>query len=84
MQHPQKILCVSFVPDDQPAEVLKPSKQSLNLPAAAIASQSPQILRSVLSVAAMRSNPFNAVPAEFGVELVGVIGIVPDEILWGF
>jgi hypothetical protein len=27
VQHPQKILGVSFVPDDQPAEVLKPRKQ---------------------------------------------------------
>jgi hypothetical protein len=46
------------------AEVLQPGKQWLNPSAAATASQSPQILRSIFSAAAMRRNQFNAAPAE--------------------
>ena len=58
-QHPQKILSVSLVPDDQSAEVLKPGKQSLNIPPAAIASQSPQILPSVFS---LRCGEISSIP----------------------
>jgi hypothetical protein len=36
IEHPKKVLSVSFVAHDQPAEVLQPSKQPFNLPASAI------------------------------------------------
>jgi hypothetical protein len=84
MEHAQKILCVSLVPNNQPAEVLKPRKKSFNLPTAAIALQAPSILCFIYSLASIWGNQFNAVPSEFFVELVGVVSVVADQVLRGF
>jgi hypothetical protein len=54
MEHPEKVLSVSFVPNNEPAEVLQPGKQSLNLPTPTIPSQASHILGSVFSIAAVR------------------------------
>jgi hypothetical protein len=39
MEHPEKILGISFVSNDQPAKVLQPGKQPFNFPPTAIPSQ---------------------------------------------
>jgi hypothetical protein len=57
VEHPKKVLCISFVADDQPADVLQPGKQSFNLPAAPIPPQAPKILCLISSIATvMRSD----------------------------
>jgi hypothetical protein len=84
MQHSQKILSVSFVPDDQSAEVLKPREQSFDLPSPPISSQAPQILCFVFSVSAVRRDQFDTKHSEFCIKLVGVIGVVADQISWSF
>ena len=80
MEHPEKVLSVSFVPDNQPPEVLKPGKQSFNLPTSAVSSQAPTVLCSVDSVAAVRSDQLDPETLQFCVQFVGVIGFVADEI----
>src|SRR5439155_15088121 len=55
----------TFVSANQPAEVLQPGKQPFNLPATAVASQSSQILGSVLPGAAMWRDELYTVLAEF-------------------
>jgi hypothetical protein len=56
MNHPKKILSISFVTDHQPAEVLQPSKQPLNFRPSTIPSQAPQVLSCVPSIAAVGSD----------------------------
>jgi hypothetical protein len=80
IEHPEKVLSVSFVADNQPAEVLQPGKESLDLPTSAVPPQSPQILGSVFTVAAVRRDQFNPVVPEPLVQFVGVVSIIPDEI----
>ena len=56
VEHPEKILCISFVAHDQSPEVLQPGKQSLNLPASPIAAHATQVLRCVFSITTVRSD----------------------------
>jgi hypothetical protein len=78
VEHPEKVLSVSFVTHHQPAKVLQPGKQSFYLPPSAIPSQASQILCSVFAVAAMRGNQFDPVAPEFFVKFVGVISVITD------
>ena len=71
MEHPKKVLCISFVADDQPAEVLQPGKQSFNLPSAPIPPHTPKILCLVSSIATVGSDQFDSVAPEFCVQFVG-------------
>jgi len=84
MEHPEKILGISFVSNDQPAEVLQPGKQPFNFPPTTIPSQASQILSFVFPVTAVRRDQFDAKRVEFCVELVGVVGIVTDQVLRSF
>jgi hypothetical protein len=77
IEHPEKVLSVSFVADNQPAEVLQPGKESLDLPTSAVPPQSPQILGSVFTVAAVRRDQFNPVVPEPLVQFVGVVSVIP-------
>jgi len=56
VKHSKKVLRISFVPDNEPAEVLQPGKQPLNLPTPTISSEASQILGFVFAVDAVRSN----------------------------
>ena len=84
IEHPEKVLSVSFVADNQPAEVLQPGKESLDLPTSAVPPQSPQILGSVFTVASVQRDQFNPLVPEPLVQFVGVVSIIPDEILRRF
>jgi hypothetical protein len=81
VEHPKKVLCISLVADDQPAEVLQPGKQSFKLPAAPIPPHAPKILGFVSSIASVGSDQFDSVEPELCVQLVGVIGVVTDQVL---
>jgi hypothetical protein len=83
MEHPEKVLSVSFVPNNEPAEVLQPGKQSFNLPTSAIPSQTPQacvLFLRLMRCGAINSNP---VTAEFCVQFVRIISVVAYQILRG-
>lgn len=54
MEHSEKVLSIALVTDDEPAEVLKPSKQPLDLPPFAISPQATAILRLMSSIATLR------------------------------
>jgi hypothetical protein len=56
VKHPKKGLRISFIPDHEPAEVLQPGKQPLNLPTPTIASEASQILGFVFAVDALPCN----------------------------
>ncbi len=43
-----------------------------------------QILRSVFAVPAVWGDQFYAIAPQLGVQFVGVVGVVTDEILWRF
>jgi len=84
MEDPEKILGISFVSNDQPTVVLQPGKQPFNFPPTAIPSQASQILSFVFPVTAVWRDQFDAKRVEFCLELVGVVGIVTDEVLRSF
>jgi hypothetical protein len=75
---------VAFVTNDEPAEVLKPSKQSFDFPASAVSAQTTPVLRSVLAIAPVRRDYFDSVLPQFGIQLVRIISIVTDQILGSF
>ena len=84
MEHPEKILGISFVSNGQPAEVLQPGKQPFNFSPTAIPSQASQGLEFIFPVTAVRRDQFDAKRVEFCFELVGVVGIVTDQVLRSF
>jgi hypothetical protein len=63
---------------------LQPSKQPFNLPTSPISSQTSQILCSVFAVTAVWGDQFNSIAPQSGVQSVGVVGAVADQILWSF
>src|SRR5436305_3207945 len=84
IDHPEKVLRVPFVTDNEAPEVLQPSKQPFNLPTSPIPSQTSQVLCSVLAVTAVRGDQFNSIASQSGIQFVGVVGVVTDQILWSF
>ena len=56
VKHPTKVLSVSSISHNESAEVLQPGKQPFNLPTSTVPSHTMQILCSVFSIAAARSN----------------------------
>jgi hypothetical protein len=73
---------MSFVPDDQPAEVLQPREQALNFPASAISTHPTQVLCGVSSVRSVGSDQFDSVLLEFCVQFVGIVSIIGDQVPW--
>jgi hypothetical protein len=53
-------VCESLVAHDEPAKVLEPGKESLDLPPLSVATQRATVLRSVLSGLPMRSDQLHA------------------------
>jgi hypothetical protein len=81
LQHPEKVLGVTFISNDQTPEVLQPGKQLFDFPPAPVSFQPTSILSRVPSVSSMWGNDLNAVESQFCVETVGVVGIVTDQVL---
>ena len=69
---------------DKATEVLQPSEQPLNLPAAAVAPQRAPVLRFGTFLPVW-SDHFNApVHFQLGIKLVAVVSLVADKTLWKF
>jgi hypothetical protein len=61
VQHSQEVLAMSLKPGDEPAKVLKPSKQPFDFPAPMISAQTTPIFGFVLANAAVRFDYFDSV-----------------------
>jgi len=68
MEHPKKVLGVTFISHDHTAKVLQPCKKSLDFPASPIPLELTSILGRILAVATMWGDQLNAVEARFRVE----------------
>src|SRR5438876_6971410 len=73
-----------FMTGDQPAEVLEPSEQAFDLPAAAVAPQRAAILRLHFAVAALPCDQLDAFFVKVRPERVAIVGLVADEPLRRF
>jgi hypothetical protein len=66
--------------DDQTAKVMQPSKQTLDLPTAAVAAQLAAVLGVRLAaIMLMRSNPLDALLLQFVIQRIAVVGAVTDQ-----
>jgi hypothetical protein len=83
LEHPEKVLGVTFMPNDQTPEVLQPGKQPLDFPPSSVSLQPTSILSRTPSVPTMWSNDLDAVEPQFCVEAVEVVGVVTDQVLRG-
>jgi len=81
LKHPEKVLGVTFIPNDETPEVLQPGKQPLDLPPSSISLQPTSILSRIPSVSTMWSDNLDAVGLQFCIEVVGVVGVVTDQVL---
>lgn len=78
----EKVLDMEFAPGDQPAVVLHPGEESLNLPSTAIAAQRTAILCLAFAAGPGERYHLDAVFIDLLVERVRVVGFVTDEPLW--
>jgi hypothetical protein len=78
MEHPKKLLGVTFISHDQASKVLQPSKKPLDFPTPLVSLQPTSILGRVLSIPTMWSDEFNAVEFQFSVEAVRVVSVLGD------
>ncbi len=73
---------MTLVADHQAAEVPQPSEQALDLPAAAVSTQPPAVLRlGTRAVAPVGSDHLDAQRCERGIERIGIVGAICDEAL---
>ena len=78
MEHPKKVLGVTFISHDQTSEVLQPGKKPLDLPAPMVSLQPTSILGRVLSIPTMWSDEFDAVESQLSVKAVRVVSVIGD------
>jgi hypothetical protein len=78
MEHPKKVLGVTFISHDQTSEVLQPGKKPLDFPAPLVSLQPTSILGRVLSIPTMWGDEFNAVASQLCVEAVRVVSVIGD------
>jgi len=55
MQHPKKVLRVTFISDDETAKAMQPSKEPFDFPTSRVSLQPTPSLRLILSVSTVRS-----------------------------
>lgn len=71
------------MPDEHSAIILKPSEESFDFPAALVTPQRPSVLGLLLTVPAVGSDHRHAILVfEPGVQFVGVVCFVADEVPW--
>jgi hypothetical protein len=68
MEHPKKVLSVTFISHGQTSKVLQPSKKLLDFPAPLVSLQPTSILGRFLSIPTMWGDEFNAVASQLCVE----------------
>jgi hypothetical protein len=66
------------------AKVLKPGKEPLDFPTAAIASEGSPILSAIFSGAAVGSNHFDTGLGKLRIEVIRVVSVIADETLQRF
>jgi hypothetical protein len=76
MEHPRKVLGVTFISHDQTSKVLQSSKKPRDFPAPLVSLQATSILGRVLSIPTMWSDKFNAVESQFSVEAVRFASVI--------
>ncbi len=79
MNKAEEVFGVVFVASDDAAEVVKPGKEALYLPASAIATKRPSVLSLGSTVAAMWCDQFDAPLGQPVIERVGVVGTIADQ-----
>ena len=70
-----------FISNDQTPEVLQPGKEPLDFPPSSVSLQPTSILSRIPAVPTMWSNDLDSVGPEFCVEVVGVVGVITDQVL---
>src|SRR5947208_14856546 len=76
----EEIIGVAFIASDQPSKVVKPGKETLDLPASPITAKGSSILSDGFPVFAVGSDQLNlSLRLESEIEFVAVIGFVPNK-----
>jgi hypothetical protein len=78
MEHPKKVLGVTFISHNYTSKVLQPGKKPFDFPAPFVSLEATSILGRVLSIPTMWSDEFNAVESQFGVEEVRIVSVIGD------
>ena len=81
MDEAEEVEDVVLPAGDQPAEVVHPGEQPLDLPAPPVSAQQPSVLGLDLAVAAVRRDQRDPAVGELRGERVAVVGLVPDQAL---
>src|SRR5258708_23012382 len=83
LQHAEEIGFMMFPAADQSAEVVEPSEEALNFPAAAVTAQFTAVLGAFpAAIVLVRRGPDPVFLPETLVERIAVVGAVPDHALW--
>jgi hypothetical protein len=78
--HPEEAVWVTFPACDDPARILEPGKQPLDLPPATVASERAAVLRPRPTVRSIGSNQLNPeVIIQMAIERVTVIAAIADQ-----
>ncbi|HEX8129800.1 MAG TPA: hypothetical protein VF527_11920 [Pyrinomonadaceae bacterium] len=80
MHEAEKVLDMIIKARRHSTKVLQPRSEPFDLPAAAVAAQTPPVLRrGLLPVRPVRRNQLNAAPGKFRIQRVGVVSLVADQ-----
>jgi hypothetical protein len=76
-----EVLRMVFIAHDQASEVEQPSEEAFDLPAAAVTSQAPTVLRAA-AASPIRGDQFRAVlPQQLFIQSVAVVGFIANQLL---
>jgi hypothetical protein len=81
-QATEEVGVIVFPTNDETAEVMQPSEEPFDLPAAAVAAQFASILSFSFSVGPVGSDQFDALLLQSRIQSIGVVGSVTDHPLW--
>src|SRR5258708_21837907 len=86
LHHPEEILWVVFPANDHTAKIMKPCEQTLDLPAAPVATQHPAVLRGFPAApdGVRRDHLHTETFANLSIQGVAVVGAVADQTLGSF
>jgi hypothetical protein len=79
VSHPEKVLGESLIAHDKPPKVLEPGQESLDLPAAEVATQRTTVLSPLCPDPPVRRDQFHATTGQVHIQPVRLVGVVADE-----
>jgi hypothetical protein len=83
LDHPEEVVGVPFPSGDDAPKVMKPREEPLYFPTPPATSKRPAVLRTVLTIGAVRRDQFDAVGGgEMSIERVAVVPFVADQSCW--